>query len=910
MTNGWIDIKNTDMMLIMGGNPAENHPCGFKWAIEAKIHRNAKTIVVDPRLTRTAANADMYVQIRAGADIAFLGGLINYAIANNRIAKDYLVNYTNASFIIKEGFELPDDGLFSGFDPQKKVYDKSTWNYEEGGDLTGKPVVGGAVMHSASATQSSTAGAAPGGTGQSPVATQASTTQAAANSGSPHISGSGSGPQQKTSDTGLGLGHQAGGPVGAAAGAGAPALLPGKIAFDLSLQHPRCVFQLLKKQYERYTPEMVERITGIPQDQFLKAADLFTSVRKDGDMKKVATIIYAVGWTQHSFGTQIIRTACVIQLLLGNIGRAGGGVNALRGHSNIQGATDMAGIFDILPGYLKMPNPADVDLATYLKRSTPLVSKPDPWDSFNYWSNTSKFAVSLLKALYGPAATKENDFAFHYLPKIDRNYSWVNIWNDMYEGKIKGIFAFGMNGVMIGPNSNKNIDALKKADWLVVCEIYPDETSEFWRAPGISADDMKKINTTVYRLPGAGFAEKDGTFVNSARWLQWKNVAVPPPGQARLDQEIIATIFLKVRELYKKEGGKFPDPVLNASFAYTNPYNPSLAEVAKELNGKALADITDPKTNTTIKAGQQLPGFAWLKDDGTTLSGNWLYCGSWTEAGAMMQRRGTEDPSGLGIYPNWGWSWPANRRVMYNRASCDLEGKPWDPSRRQVWWDEAKQSWVGVDVPDFKADSPPKDHMGPFIMNPEGIGRLFVPLAGMADGPFPEHYEPFESPLLNPLHPNQSSNPIARSYKTDMDKYGTVDQGFNVICTTYRLTEHYHYWTKNNPMNVQLVPEPFVEVPAELADRMGIRGGEKVKVTSARSHYIAKAMVTRRIRPMKIDGKETFQIGIPIHWGFRGIVEDEDKTAKTLANQLTPTVIDPNAFTPEFKGFLVKIEKV
>jgi formate dehydrogenase major subunit len=909
MTNGWIDIKNTDMMLIMGSNPAENHPCGFKWAIEAKIHRNAKTIVVDPRLTRTAANADMYVQIRAGADIAFLGGLINYAIANNRIAKDYLVNYTNASFIIKEGFELPDDGLFSGFDPQKKVYDKSTWNYEKGGDLTGKPVVGGAVMHSASATQSSTAGAAPGGTGQSPVATQASTTQAAANSGSPHISGSGSGPQQKTSDTGLGLGHQAGGPVGAAAGAGAPALLPGKIAFDLSLQHPRCVFQLLKKQYERYTPEMVERITGIPQDQFLKAADLFTSVRKDGDMKKAATIIYAVGWTQHSFGTQIIRTACVIQLLLGNIGRAGGGVNALRGHSNIQGATDMAGIFDILPGYLKMPNPADVDLATYLKRSTPLVSKPDPWDSFNYWSNTSKFAVSLLKALYGPAATKENDFAFNYLPKIDRNYSWVNIWNDMYEGKIKGIFAFGMNGVMIGPDSNKNIDALKKADWLVVCEIYPDETSEFWRAPGITADDQKKINTTVYRLPGAGFAEKDGTFVNSARWLQWKNVAVPPPGQARLDQEILATIFLKVRDLYQKEGGKFPDPIMHAWFPYTNPYNPSLSEIAKEINGKALADITDPKTNITIKVGQQLPGFAWLKDDGTTLSGNWLYCGSWTEAGAMMQRRGTDDPSGLGIYPNWAWSWPMNRRVLYNRASCDLEGKPWDPSRRQVWWEEAKKSWVGNDIPDFKADSPPKDHMGPFIMNPEGIGRLFVPLAGMADGPFPEHYEPFESPLLNPLHPNQSSNPIARSYKTDMDKYGTVDQGFNVICTTYRLTEHYHYWTKNNPMNVQLVPEPFVEIPVELADKMGIRGGEKVKVISARSHYIAKAMVTRRIRPMKIDGKETFQIGIPIHWGFRGIAEDAGKTAKTLVNELTPTVIDPNAFTPEFKGFLVKIEK-
>ena len=835
MTNGWIDIKNTDMMLIMGGNPAENHPCGFKWAIEAKIHRNAKTIVVDPRLTRTAANADMYVQIRAGADIAFLGGVIKYAIENNRIAKDYLVNYTNAAFIIKDGFNLPEDGLFSGFDPEKKVYDKKTWNYEEGGDLAGKPVVGT--------------------------------------------------PPEKT---------PAPLPLGATP---PPPALPPKVAFDLSLQHPRCVYQLLKKQYERYTPEMVERITGIPQDQFLKAADLFTSVRKDGDMKKVATIIYAVGWTQHSFGTQIIR--------------AGGGVNALRGHSNIQGATDMAGIFDILPGYLKMPNPADVDLAAYLKRTTPTVSKPDPWDSFNYWSNTPKFAVSLLKAMYGPAATKENDWAFNYLPKIDRNYSWVNIWNDMYEGKIKGIFAFGMNGVMIGPDSNKNIDALKKADWLVVCEIYPDETSEFWRAPGITADDQKQINTTVYRLPGAGFAEKDGTFVNSARWLQWKNVAVPPPGQARLDQEILATIFLKVRELYKKDGGKFPDPVLNATFAYTNPYNPSLAEVAKELNGKALADITDPKTNTTIKAGQQLPGFAWLKDDGTTLSGNWLYCGSWTEAGAMLQRRGTEDPSGLGVYPNWGWSWPANRRVLYNRASCDLEGKPWDPSRRQVWWDEAKQSWVGVDVPDFKVDSAPKDHMGPFIMNPDGIGRLFVPLGGMQDGPFPEFYEPIESPIANLLHPNQSSNPVVKKYKTDMDKYAkTGDTEFNIICTTYRLTEHYHYWTKNNPMNVELVPEPFVEVPAELADRMGIRGGERVRVTSARAYYIAKAMVTRRIRPMKIDGKETFQIGIPIHWGFRGIAEDEGKTAKTLANQLTPTVIDPNAFTPEFKGFLVKIEKV
>jgi formate dehydrogenase major subunit len=826
MTNGWIDIKNTDMMLIMGGNPAENHPCGFKWAIEAKRNRNAKMIVVDPRFTRTAAVADQFVQLRAGSDIAFLGGFINYALANNRIARDYLIHYTNAAFIVKEDFKLPEaDGLFSGFNPATHQYDKATWNYEGPGEAK-------------------------------------------------------------------------------------PAAMPAAPAYDLTLENPRCVFQLLKRHYSRYTPEMVERITGVPKDQFLKAADLFTSIRKDGDTKKAGTIIYAVGWTQHGSGTQTIRGAAILQLLLGNVGRAGGGVNALRGHSNIQGATDMAGIFDILPGYLKMPAPSDKDFKTYLDRITPKASKPGPWESFNYWSNTPKFAVSFLKSMYGDAATKENDWAFHYLPKIDRKYSWAEIWDDMYRGKVKGLLAFGMNGVSIGPNANKNIAALKKADWLVVCEIYPDETSEFWKSPGITKEEMAKIQTTVYRLPGAGFAEKDGTFVNSARWLQWKGAALPPPPNCKLDQEILARIFLKTRELYQKEGGKFPDPVLHASWNYTDPHNPSLSEVAREINGRALADVTDPKLNQTIKAGQQLPGFAWLRDDGTTNSGNWLYCGSWTEAGPQMQRRGTEDPSGLGVYPNWGWSWPANRRVLYNRASCDLDGKPWDPDRRQVWWDAKQQRWAGTDVPDFKVDSPPKDHMGPFIMNPEGVGRIFAPLAAFADGPFPEHYEPTESPIANPLHPAQQNNPVAKRFTSDLDKIGSPNDGYNIVCTTYRLTEHYHYWTKNNPMNVQLVPEPFVEIPAELAGDLGLRGGENVKVSSARGHYIAKAMVTRRIKPMTIDGKKTYQIGIPIHWGYRGIAEDEGKTALNGANVLSPAVTDPNANTPEFKGFLVKLEKV
>jgi formate dehydrogenase major subunit len=857
MTNGWIDIKNADMMLVMGGNPAENHPCGFKWAIEAKRTRNAKLIVVDPRFTRTAATSDLFLQIRAGADIAFLGGVIRYALENNRIAKEYLVNYTNAAFIVKEGFKLPEDGLYSGFDAGSQTYDRSSWTYEEGNDTGGI-----APAHAAA-----------------PVAA-APTAGTAAPAGPP--------------------------PVGSAKPL---PMLPPNVAYDLTLQHPRCVFQMLKQQYSRYTPEMVERITGIPKDQFLKSADLFTSIRKDGDMKKVATILYAVGWTQHSFGTQIIRAAAMLQLLLGNIGRAGGGINALRGHSNIQGATDMGGVFDIWPGYLKVPNPTDVDLAAYLKRITPTASKPEPWDSFNYWSNTPKFAVSYLKAMYGDAAQKENDFAFNYMPKVDRNYSWTQIWDNMYRGTVKGMLAFGMNGVAIGPDSQKNIDALKKADWLVVGEIYPDETSEFWKSPGITPEEMKTINTTVYRLACAGFAEKDGSMTNSARWLQWKNAAVPPPGECRLDQDIVAQIFLKVRELYQTQGGKFPDPILNLTWSYTNAQHPALGELTKELNGKALADLTDPKTQVTIKRGQQLPGFAWLKDDGTTSCGNWIYSGCWTESGNQLIRRGTEDPSGQGIYQNWGWSWPANRRVLYNRASCDPSGKPYDVTRKQVWWNESAELWQGNDVPDFKPDSNPKDHMGPFIMNPEGVGRVFAPLGAFADGPFPEHYEPIESPVQNALHPGQQNNPVVKKMKTAMDKYATPGDGFNVICTTYRLTEHYHYWTKNNEMNVQLIPEPFVEIPVELAAELGIKGNDKVKVTSARSYYVAKAFVTKRIKPMMIDGKKIYQIGIPIHQGYRGIQEDAGRDARTLLNRLTPTVVDPNAYTPEFKGFLVKLEK-
>ena len=825
MTNGWIDIKNTDMMLIMGGNPAENHPCGFKWPIEAKRTRNAKMIVVDPRFTRTAATADLYVPIRAGADIAFLGGLINYAIENNRIAKEYVVNYTNASFLIRDDFTMPEeDGVFSGFHADSQTYDHASWNYQGSG--------------------------------------------------------------------------------GAAAG------MPQNVTSDPALENPRCVYQLLKKHYSRYTPEMVEKITGVPRDQFVKAADMFTSVRKDGDLSKVATIIYAVGWTQHSFGTQIIRTAAMLQLLMGNVGRAGGGVNALRGHSNIQGATDIAGIFDNLPGYLKVPTPADTDFKAWMTRTTPTSSKPHEWDSWNYYSNTSKFAVSFLKSMYGDAATKDHDWAFNYLPKVDRNYSWAYIWDGMYRGSVKGLLTFGMNGVCIGPDSQKNIDALKKAEFLVVCDIYPDETSDFWRSPGIKPEEMKQIQTEVYRLPGAGFAEKDGTFVNSARWLVWKWAAVPPPGDCRVDQEILAQIFLKLRELYRKEGGTFPDPILNLTWNYSNPQNPPLSEVAKELNGKAIADVEDKTLNQNMKAGQQLPGFSWLRDDGSTASGNWIWCGSWTEAGALTQRRGTEDPSGLGIYPGWAWSWPMNRRVLYNRASCDVSGKPWDPTRKQVWWNEAQKKWVGNDVPDFKVDSKPEEHMGPFIMNAErASGRLFTPLAAWRMARF-RVLRTHGKSRGESTHPKQKNNPVVKKFSdgSRQTRHQTdgIQRGVHHVPADGALSLLDQEQSNERAACARTVCRDSDGV-GERDRHQGRRQGEGFK--RACGTYIAKAMVTHRIRPMMLNGEKLYQIGIPLHFGYRGIQEDEGKTERMLVNSLSPVVVDPNANTPEFKGFLVKVEK-
>jgi formate dehydrogenase major subunit len=815
MTNGWTDIANADVILAMGGNPAENHPVGFRFVMDAKRNRNAKLVSVDPRFNRTSAVADYFTQIRVGTDIAFLGGLIHHALSRDRYHREYVRLFTNAPFLVKEGYSFNEkDGLFSGWDPEKKAYtDKSTWHYDLGPD--------------------------------------------------------------------------------------------GFARVDPSMEHPRSVFQLMKKHYARYTPEMVARICGCTAEDFLKVADVITSTCPPD---KAGTILYALGWTHHSSSVQLIHAAAVLQLLLGNIGVAGGGVNALRGHANIQGGTDCGVAYHNLPGYLPVPNAGHQSLRQFVSALTPKPLRPD---SMNFWSNSDRFVVSQMKAYYGKAAARENDFGFHLHPKlplageVPENWSWAFIFDRMYEGRLDGLISYGMNPVSNGPHSRKVIGGLAKLKWLVVAENFDHETASFWKPEILELIGRKPadVETEVFLLPAANFAEKDGTFTNSARWIQWKWKAVDPPGDAKADQEITARIFLKVRELYEREGGRFPDPIRSLNWWYTNPSHPSMDEVLREINGWAITDVRDELNPGVIavKAGQQLSKFADARADGSTVSGNWLYIGAYTEAGNLAQRRGGGDPGGLGAHPQWAFNWPANRRILYNRCSADAGGKPWDPARPVLWWTGEK--WAG-DVPDYRADSAPAEGLGAFLMLPEGSARLFVPGA-FAEGPFSEHYEPAEAPIVNPLHPAQSMNPAVRPFSTEFDKLGSSSD-FPIVCTTYRLTEHFHYWTKNNAYNIQLQPEFFIEIPDELAREKGIANGERVRVTSARGSIEGKAMVTRRIKPMMAGGRKVYQIGFPIHWGFLG----RGKQRGSLANLVTPTILDPNSFAPEYKGFLVKLEKV
>jgi len=807
MTNNWVDIKNANVVMVMGGNPAEAHPCGFKWVTEAKAHNKARLIVVDPRFTRTAAVADLFVQIRPGTDIAFLGGLIKYLLDHDKIQHEYVKAYTNAAFLVREDFTF-EDGLFSGYDEVGRKYDKKTWAYELGED--------------------------------------------------------------------------------------------GYAKVDPTLQHPRSVLQLMKKHFSRYTPEVVSDITGADREKFLKVCELVASTSTPD---RTMTSLYALGWTQHSVGAQNIRTMAMIQLLLGNMGMAGGGVNALRGHSNIQGLTDIGVLSDLLPGYLTVPKESDKDLATYLAART---LKPLRPGQLSYWQNYPKFFVSFQKSWWGDAATKENDWAYDWLPKLDKLYDVLTVFDLMQQGKMNGYVCQGFNPLAAIPNKGKVIEGLSKLRWLVVIDPLVTETSTFWRNAGeFNPVDPSKINTEVIRLPSGCFAEEDGALVNSGRWLQWHFKGAEPPGEARTDPEIIGDLFLRIRKLYEKEGGKLPEPILKLTWPYAIPARPSPEELAKEYNGKALADLPDPadKTKVAVKKGDQLTSFAQLTDDGTTAAGCWIFTGCFTSTNNMA-RRDNADPSGLGVTPAWAWAWPANRRVLYNAASCDPQGKPWDGRRALVRWNGEK--WVGADVPDFKVDVPPSAGMAPFIMNPEGVGRLFG-ADKMVEGPFPEHYEPFDSPLTaNPLHkdPRAKNNPGARIFKQDREQLGTPEE-FPYAATTYRLTEHFHYWTKHAHIPAVLMPEQFVEIGEALAKEKGIKDGDRVRVRSKRGQIVAKALVTKRIQPLKVAGKVIHTVGIPIHWGFEGLARPG-----YLANTLTPFVGDANVQTPEFKAFTVNVEKV
>ena len=805
MTNSWTDIRNTDLVVIMGGNAAEAHPCGFKWVTEAKANRGAKLIVVDPRFTRSASVADLYAPIRQGADIAFLLGVINYCIQNDKVQWAYTKAYTNASYIVKEGFGYS-DGLFTGYDEAKRDYNRASWDYEIGPD-------GFAVM-------------------------------------------------------------------------------------DETLTHPRCVWNLLKQHVSTYTPELVERICGTPKAKFLKVCEL---IAETSSPTKTMTSMYALGWTQHSKGSQNIRCMAMLQLMLGNIGVRGGGMNALRGHSNIQGLTDIGLMSNLLPGYMTLPTDREVDYTTYMSSRA---FKPLRPGQMSYWQNYGKFFVSFQKSMWGAAATKENNFAYDYLPKLDvPAYDVLRAFDMMFQGKLNGYFCQGFNPLQSFPNKRKLTAALSKLKFLVVMDPLETETARFWENHGEHNDvDPSKIQTEVIQLPTTCFAEDEGSLTNSGRWIQWHWAGGTPPGEARDDIWIMAQIFNRLKALYKKDGGAFADPILNLHWPYKDPQRPTPEELAKELNGYVVADVPDPNdpAKLLLQAGKQVPAFAALRDDGSTACGCWIYSGCFNEAGNNMARRDTSDPDNTGAYLKWSFAWPANRRILYNRASADINGKAWDPSRKLIEWDGAK--WAGYDVPDIAPTAKPETVM-PFIMNPEGVSRLFT--RGMLrDGPFPVHYEPFESPVVNVVAPKIRGNPVARVFKGDMEQFGDAKE-FPYAATSYRLTEHFHYWTKHVWVNAVLQPEFFVEISEELAKEKGVKPGGWVRVFSKRGSVKAKAVVTKRIKPLICDGKAVHVVGIPIHWGFTGAAKKGFG-----ANVLTPYVGDANIETPEFKAFLVDIEPI
>ena len=829
------DLANADAVLIMGSSMAENHPVGFRFVVEAR-ERGGTVIHVDPRFTRTSAMSDVWVPIRAGTDLAFLGGLINYVLQRRKEFREYVLHYTNAATIIREDFRDTEDldGVFSGWDEEHHRYVPESWLYD------GRTSAGGDQQN-----------------------------------------------KEETSTT-YGLwGTHRGGQAGHLHDA----------PRDETLKNPRCVYQLLKRHFARYTPEFVERVCGTPTREFLRVAELFTAA---SGPDKTGAICYAVGWTQHSTGAQIIRAASILQLLLGNIGRPGGGILALRGHASIQGSTDIPTLYDLMPGYLPMPS-WEAETHTLSE----YVRKNGTWTG--WWHNVDKYIVSLLKAWYGDAATAANEFGYPWLPRITGDHSHQGYWLDMADGKMDGLFVMGQNPAVGAPNSRLERRALARLKWLVVRDMVEIETASFWYdSPEIASGELRtsEIATEVFLMPAAGHAEKEGCFTNTQRLLQWREKAVEPPGDARSETHFIYHLGRRL----KQKAASDPRPRnagLNAlTWTYTTegPHDePVVAEVLQEINGRTVSD------------GRLVSGFRELKADGSTTCGCWIYSGVYPEPG---RNRANERDSRNYLGAGWGFAWPADRRILYNRASARPDGQPWSDRKKLVWWDRDAHRWTGLDVPDFTADKPPdykppRDARGdealrgtdPFIMHADGVAWLWVP-TGLRDGPLPTYYEPLESPVINALYPARPANPAADKKERADNAYARPrDPRFPYVLMTYRLTEHHTAGGMSRYLShlAELQPEFFAEISPELARAAGVRHGEWMTIVSARGAVEARALVTTRVPSLTVDGRVVHQVGLPYHWGTKGLVTGDS------ANDLVAMSEEPNVRIMETKGLACNI---
>jgi formate dehydrogenase major subunit len=830
---------------------AECHPVAFRWAMKAKL-KGAKIIHVDPRFTRTSAKADFYASIRAGSDIAFLGGIINYVLNDQRWNADsffqqYLLNYTNAASIITEDYRDTEDldGIFSGFTRYSDKHDK--WSYN-----------GSNSSYDNTSWQ---------------YARQ-----------SKYL-------KSKCSLEDLALDKLI------------RSLKMPPVIKDEKLQHPRTVAQLVRRHFSRYTPEMVEKVTGCPKDTFLKVA---RTVLENSGRDRTTSWAYAVGWTQHTYGPQIIGCCALLQLLLGNIGRPGGGIMALRGHASIQGSSDIPTLYHSIHGYM----PAPSVLKDHSSLRAYLASEASPT---GYWANMPKFLVSYLKSMYGAAATPESDFGYNWHPKISGDHSHMPMFVAMAEGRVEGMLCIGQNPAT-SINATLERQGLRNLQWLVVKDNFITETASFWnKAPEIVSKEIKpeEIQTEVFFFPSAQVAELEGSFTNTQRILQWHSKGADPPGDCRSDAWFTYQLGLRLKKLYCHSSLTRDQGIRNLVWDYepivsgSTPGEPDVERVLKEINGFH-----------TDNPDQHLTGFTDLKDDGSTACASWIYCGVFPSPDRNLSKRREPDPPGvIGAHSNWGWAWPANRRVLYNRASADLEGRPWSERKKWIWWDGKK--WTGYDMPDFPIHKRPdvsadpegiglECHSGgqPFMMKSDGVGWLFTP-NGLVDGPLPTHYEPVESPVKNLLY-NQQSNPVLKYWKHDDNRLAEVpDERFPYVMTTFRLTEHFlaGAMSRWNTWLTELMPELFIEISPELAKEKGIYNNQRVHITTPRGQIQARALVTGRMRPFWISGRRVHQVGMPWHWGWQGLVVGD------VVNQLTALIGDPNVSIHEAKAFVCNVEK-